>query len=40
MKFDIELVGKVGSMALIDKQNNDIDYNVINRISKELRPGF
>ncbi len=40
MKFDIELVGKVGSMALIDKQNNDIDYNVISRISKELRPGF
>lgn len=40
MKFDIELVGKVGSMALIDKQNNDIDYNVINRISRELRPGF
>ena len=23
-KFDIELVGKVGSMALIDKENNDI----------------
>lgn len=40
MKFDIELVGKVGSMALIDKQNNDIDYNVIARISRELRPGY
>lgn len=39
-KFDIELVGKVGSMALIDKQNSDIDYNVIARISKELRPGY
>ncbi len=39
-KFDIELVGKVGSMALIDKQNNDIDYNVLARISRELKPGY
>ena len=39
-KFDIELVGKVGSMALIDKENNDIDYNVIARISRELKPGY
>ena len=35
MKYDIELVGKIGSMALIDKKSNilDIDpetkYNVL-----------
>lgn len=39
-EFKIELVGKVGSMALIDKNNSDIDYNVIARISRELKPGY
>lgn len=39
-KFDIELVGKVGSMALINKEYNDINYNVIARLSKELKPGY
>ncbi len=39
-KFDIELVGKIGSMALIDKANGDINYNVIARLSRELRPGY
>lgn len=39
-KFDIELVGKVGSMALINKDYNDINYNVIARLSKELKPGY
>ena len=29
MKFDIELVGKVGSMALVNKAWGDIDYNAI-----------
>ncbi|MEG1608507.1 MAG: uridylate kinase, partial [Clostridia bacterium] len=38
-KFDIELVGKVGSMALVNKAWGDIDYNVIARISRELAPG-
>lgn len=38
-KFDIELVGKVGSMALINKAWGDIDYNIIARISRELTPG-
>ncbi|MGN0789305.1 MAG: uridylate kinase, partial [Christensenellales bacterium] len=38
-KFDIELVGKVGSMALVNKAWGDIDYNVIARISRELIPG-
>lgn len=40
MKFDIELVGKVGSMALIDREYNDINYNIIARISRELKPGY
>ena len=40
MKFDIELVGKIGSMALINKENNILDYTLIARLSKELRPGY
>jgi len=40
MKFDIELVGKIGSMALIRKAEHDIDYNVFSRIGSELRPGM
>ena len=39
MKFDFELVGKVGSMALISKIDNDIDYNIFSRIGKSLSPG-
>lgn len=38
-KFDIELVGKVGSMALVNREHDDIDYNIIARISRQLRPG-
>ncbi len=40
MVFDVELVGKIGSMALIDKDSNDIDYNKFARIGRELRPGI
>lgn len=40
MDFDIELVGKIGSMALIDKQFNDIDYNKFSRIGRYLHPGI
>jgi glutamate 5-kinase len=40
MSFDIELVCKVGSMALIDKEHSDIDYNIIARLSRELKPSF
>lgn len=40
MKFDIELVGKIGSMALIRKAEHDIDYNVFSRVGRELRPGM
>ena len=36
----IDLVIKIGSMALIQKQNNDIDYNIFSRLSASLRPGM
>lgn len=38
--YDIELVGKIGSMALVDTVYADMNYNVIARISRELRPGY
>ena len=37
--FDVELVGKVGSMALVNKEFNDINYNVLAFISRQLHPG-
>ena len=40
MQFDIELVGKIGSMALIDKASNILDYTLIARLSSELKPGY
>ncbi len=40
MTFDTELVGKIGSMALIDKKDGIIDYTRMARISRELRPGW
>ena len=40
MKFDTELVGKIGSMALIDKADNLINYTRVARLSRELRPGY
>ena len=40
MDFDIELVGKIGSMALINKENNILDYTLIARLSSELKPGY
>lgn len=40
MRFDYELVGKIGSMALIRKADNDIDYNIFSRLGRELRPGM
>ena len=40
MKFDYELVGKIGSMALIRKEDHDIDYNIFSRLGQELRPGM
>lgn len=40
MAYQFELVGKIGSMALIRKEDRDIDYNIFSRISSELRPGM
>lgn len=40
MNFDVELVGKIGSMALINKENNILDYTLIARLSSELKPGY
>jgi glutamate 5-kinase len=31
---------KIGSMALINRDYNDINYNVFARLSRELRPGY
>ena len=36
----IDLVIKIGSMALIRREDNDIDYNIFARLSGELRPGM
>ena len=38
--YEYELVGKIGSMALIRPQDNDIDYNIIARLGEQLRPGM
>jgi glutamate 5-kinase len=40
MNFDIELVGKVGSMALVNQSHDDMDYNIISSISRFLKPGM
>jgi len=39
-KFDFEIVGKIGSMALINREDNDIDYNIFSRVGRQLRPGI
>jgi glutamate 5-kinase len=39
-QFDFKIVGKIGSMALINKYNQDMDYNIISRLSRELKPGM
>ncbi|MBE5815927.1 MAG: uridylate kinase [Clostridiales bacterium] len=36
----IDLVIKIGSMALIQKEDNVIDYNVFQRLGNALRPGM
>lgn len=40
MRFDHEIVGKIGSMALIRKDEYDIDYNVFSRLGMDLNPDF
>ena len=36
----IDLVGKIGSMALIRREEMDMDYNIFARLGRELRPGM
>ena len=38
MKYDVELVGKIGSMALIREEERDIDYNVFSHWQRTV-PG-
>ncbi|MBE5780994.1 MAG: uridylate kinase [Clostridiales bacterium] len=40
MNFEYDVVGKIGSMALIRKEDHDIDYNIFSRIGAELKPGM
>ena len=40
MGYSFELVGKIGSMALIRREDRDIDYNIFSRLGAELRPGM
>ena len=40
MDYQFDLVGKIGSMALIRREDRDIDYNIFSRIGAELRPGM
>lgn len=40
MDFNVELVGKIGSMALIDREHHEIDYNKFARIGRQLHPGM
>ena len=40
MAYSFDLVGKIGSMALIRKEDRDIDYNIFSRLGAELRPGM
>jgi len=37
---NIDLVVKIGSMALIRKEDNDLDYNIISQLGAQLRPGM
>ena len=38
--MQFELVGKIGSMALIRREDQDVDYNIFSRLGAELRPGM
>lgn len=40
MSDKINLVGKIGSMALIRSGEHDIDYNIFSRLGKALKPGM
>jgi glutamate 5-kinase len=36
----VELVGKIGSMALVRQEDQDINYNIFSRLGAELKPGM
>lgn len=38
--FDFDVVVKIGSMALIRREDNDLDYNIFSRLAHDLRPGY
>ena len=40
VQYNFDLVGKIGSMALIRREDADIDYNIFSRLGRELRPGM
>ncbi len=40
MDYEFELVGKIGSMALIRREEADVDYNIFSRLGRELAPGM
>lgn len=40
MAYQFDLVGKIGSMALIRREDQDIDYNIFARLGRELKPGM
>ena len=40
MEYQFDLVGKIGSMALIRKEDQEIDYNIISRLGADLKPGM
>ena len=39
-EFDVEVVGKIGSMALVNRDFNDINYNILAFVSRQLKPGM
>ena len=40
MEYQFDLVGKIGSMALIREEDREIDYNIISRLGADLKPGM
>lgn len=38
--FNFDVVVKIGSMALVRQEDNDINYNIISRLASELKPGY
>lgn len=38
--FDFDAVVKIGSMALIRREDNDLDYNIFSRLAHDLKPGY